>query len=1449
MIIRNRLLFIRQNLPTCSNGYARLNSALIADPPRVRASARMLVTNHDSQRADGDRYLPTTSHYLFYHHPNLYFPTHRTRRFVGQNNPRSGLSLIKTRTMSTQKPPKTATEMYQRLSQLEHVLKRPDTYIGSVEFHESQLWVCDAEGKMHHKTVKVVPGLYKIFDEILVNAADNKVNDSNMKNLKVELDKENNTISVFNDGRGIPIEMHEHEKMYVPELIFGNLLTSSNYNDEEQKVTGGRNGFGAKLCNIFSTEFTLETCNGKQLYKQVWHDNMGKVDPPEITRTNSKSYTKVTFKPDLARFGMSELDDDLLGVLRRRVWDVAGTVKGITVTLNGENVPIKTFKGYIETLVNSMSDEGYVEKPKILYASPNDRWEVGFSLSDGNGFQQMSFVNSIATTSGGTHVDYIADQISKYVVETASKGSKIGKLQKAQVKNNMFVFVNCKINNPGFSSQTKEQLITKISQFGSKCQLTDKFVKDCYKATGLDDRLTSISERNASKEMRKQDGGRKQRLTSYPKLVDAAKAGTKESHKCTLILCEGDSAAGAAENGLTVVGYEYYGIFPLKGKILNVRDASHDQVMKNAEIKALKQIIGLQHKKEYDSVKELRYGHVMLMTDQDHDGSHIKGLLINFFESSFPGLLDIPGFLREFITPIVKVTIESGRRKNETIPFFSMPEFDHWRDTEAPHINKWRLKYYKGLGTSEPKEMKEYFADVPTHDKQFQPLQGNDKENIELVFSKTKADERKTWLQGYQPGTYLDQSVNSIPITDFINKELIIFSMADNLRSIPSVVDGLKPGQRKIMWVSLERVRKEVKVQSLAGIVTMRAAYHHGEAALCQTIVGLAQDFVGANNIYWLLPIGAFGSRSRGGKDAASARYISTNVTPISHTVFSKDDAPILNYMLDDETTVEPEYFVPILPTLLVNGTEGIGTGWSTTIPPYNPADIVDNLFRMMDNKPLKPMTPHFRGWNGLIEKIPNSEHQWRVCGKIEEVDDETLAVTELPVKMWNLQYKEFLGKCTIGNFRQVEGASDKEKERLANGEFILESTEDHKSDHLRFVIKLPKDQMEKAKQNGLYNTFKLITNLSTSNMVAFDPQGRLRKYNTPEDILKEFYHVRLDFYRKRREYAIEQLKYELELISQRARFIKVIIIDNQLTLSNRKKKDVEADLRDLKFPLFVGAGGKPYWPDELSPEVKAEVLNSTDNPEDDQPEVDQGGIDDGDNSVKVKAKPPSYDYLLTMHIMSLTRERYEKLLKDRGDAEDRLNTLLATGIKDMWKTELNKFLEDYDKFLENDKKQRLDDVVVPSKGAGKKNAKRRAASSQDGSKRLKYEEGMYIEPPPIEEVVAKTRSAPRVKKEDSASSRASTPSGESTSKKPNAKSKVVKPEIDASQKSPPQAESSSSTASLSEASAKPSTKSKASTKPKPAARNNKKSIVVDDDELSSEGGESDDDDLFMLSD
>lgn len=170
---------------------------------------------------------------------------------------------------------KTIEEMYQKKTQLEHILLRPDTYIGSIEKHTQTLWVYESD-RMVHRPVTFVPGLYKIFDEILVNAADNKQRDPKMDSLKVVIDVEGNCISVCNNGDGVPVEVHQEEKVYVPELIFGHLLTSSNYDDTEKKTTGGRNGYGAKLTNIFSTEFVIETADGRRQkkYKQVQMNNL-----------------------------------------------------------------------------------------------------------------------------------------------------------------------------------------------------------------------------------------------------------------------------------------------------------------------------------------------------------------------------------------------------------------------------------------------------------------------------------------------------------------------------------------------------------------------------------------------------------------------------------------------------------------------------------------------------------------------------------------------------------------------------------------------------------------------------------------------------------------------------------------------------------------------------------------------------------------------------------------------------------------------------------------------------------------------------------------------------------------------------------------------------------------------------------------------------------------------
>jgi DNA topoisomerase-2 len=1012
------------------------------------------------------------------------------------------------------KAPKGASDKYKMISHIEHILIRPDTYIGSVERTDQEMWVYNSEtDAIEFRKVSYVPGLYKIFDEILVNAADNKQNDKTMGEIKVTVDREKGEISVQNDGKGIPIEMHKEQNMYIPEMIFGHLLTSSNYDDNQAKVTGGRNGYGAKLCNVFSCEFSIETVDSKQKkkYKQTWTNNMSKKGKAKITDFSGKDYTKVTFRPDYAKFGMEGMDDDFEALVKRRIYDMAGTCSGVKVSLNGKRVTVKDFKGYMAMYTKSLqAEQGSAEgaeskKDVIIVDTPNERWTVGFAVSDGS-FKQVSFVNSIATTSGGTHVNMVAKQIVDKLTDHVKKENKKGvALKPHQIQSHMFLFVNCKIINPAFTSQTKEQLTTKSTAFGSKCSLSDKFLKDILK-TDVVKNIMHFAAQKADQLMSKSDGSKRARMNNS-KLTDANRAGTKDGWRCTLILTEGDSASGLALAGRAVLDPDHIGVFPLRGKLLNVRDASITQISNNAEIQNIKKFMGLQHKKEYTDTKGLRYGHLMIMTDQDHDGSHIKGLLINFLQSQFPSLLKIPNFLKVFITPIVKCW--KGPIKNPTKKkvFYTMPEYEAWR--KEPGNGNWEHKYYKGLGTSSTEDAESYFRDLDRHMKEFEAMKPEEPELIELAFSKKKADARKIWLRDFVPGTFMDMGPPTISYNDFVNKELILFSMADNLRSIPSMVDGLKPSQRKVMYTCFRiNLKKDRKVVELAGTVSGLTAYPYGETSLQQTIVGLAQTFVGSNNINLLEPSGNFGSRRLGGNDAASPRYIYTRLSPFARHLFHPSDEPLLSYHLDDGKTIEPFNYVPILPVILLNGADGIGTGWSTTIPNYKPEDIVDNLKRRMagTKEDMLPMQPWFRGFNGPV--IDLGSHRWQFNGVARQTGDNEVEITELPVRYWTQDFKD-----KLEDIIKAEKAPS----------FIKDYAEYNTPTNVHFVIKMDDKHMKNAVDKGFEETFKLTKSMATSNLVAFDAEGRIHKYESVLDIMEEFYIVRLKFYEKRKVSASRQ--------------------------------------------------------------------------------------------------------------------------------------------------------------------------------------------------------------------------------------------------------------------------------------------------------------------------------------
>ena len=1219
----------------------------------------------------------------------------------------------------------TIEEQYQKVTQYEHILKRPDSYIGSIEFQKERLWVYNSETeKLEFREVKYVPGLFKIFDEILVNAADNYQNDKSMKYIKVTIDRDKNTIKVKNGGRGIPIEIHKKYNMYVPQLIFGNLLTSSNYNDNVKKVTGGRNGYGAKLTNIYSKTFIVETAyseKGKKYY-QKFYNNMLKFDEPKIEDYSKDDYTCITFEPDLSRFGMTELDDDIVALFEKRVFDMAGiTPKSVSVYLNNKKLNVKNFEDYIHMYLDASKEEDEMDPP-IVYERPHERWEVGMSLSESQ-FQQVSFVNAISTTKGGKHVDYCVEKIIKVIMEKIAKKDKNLNIKPQHIKQHLWIFVNCLIENPVFSSQTKETLTSKKEDFGSEFEFSDTFLKNVIKTNIVERCLRYAKTREEEKNLRKLNSGTKKtaRLIGIEKLDDANWAGTKNSSKCTLILTEGDSAKSLAMAGIEVVGRDAFGCFPLRGKLLNVRECSTHKILKNQEIQYLMKILGIKIGETYTDVKNLRYGSILIMTDQDVDGSHIKGLIINFIHTFWPSLIKLNGFMRQFITPILKAS-----KGKEVKSFYTIPEYEKWVKSMKNNVKGWKIKYYKGLGTSSNKEAQEYFANIQRHRIDFEYKDEKDDESIDMAFNKKKTEERKNWLMNFDPNTPpLNLDVSKISYNKFINRELILFSMYDNQRSIPSVCDGLKPSERKILYGCFKKnLREEIKVAQLVGYISEHTAYKHGEQSLAGTIVAMAQNFVGSNNINLLMPNGQFGTRNKGGKDCASSRYIFTELNKVTRHLFNQNDSPLMDYIFEEGQKIEPKWYLPIIPMILVNGCEGIGTGWRSQLPCFNPHEIIKSLKSKLKGKGFTSLQPWYKGYQGEIIENKDNKGHYIVTGQYhwDEENPKKVIITEIPIKKWTEDYKYFLQelmgieiisrnneennkKKGKGNGRKKSqdksNNEDEEKQKKKKKEIIVEDIrENHTYNRVCFEVTLLDEYAKKFKQDDelFKKTFNLTSNINIKNMVLFSPEGKLKKYNSIEEILQTFYDLRLNYYVLRKEYMISLLKKEVATLSNKARFIKMVIED-EIVIKRKKRAVLVNELYELKFDTQTMLNEKKQkTKEEIHREM--ELQNNTNIEDENSINVNDGNnISDNDenseqknkkNEIKPKVPIKEYDYLLNMNLWSLTQEKIEELLKQKELKEKELETLEKTEVETLWDNDLDNLEEELVKYEKMEEEDRL---------------------------------------------------------------------------------------------------------------------------------------------------------------
>jgi DNA topoisomerase II len=1103
-----------------------------------------------------------------------------------------------------------------KLSQREHILRRPGMYIGAVEPDVMTAWAPDGDARpvttLKQADLTVVQGLYKIFDEIVVNASDHaarmalRPNSAQVKQIRVDLPPPGTRgeISVMNDGEGLDTSLQEGHGLHGPELLCGSLLCSTNYDDSEERVTGGQNGIGSKATNVMSLRFEVDTVDAarKKRYVQEWRDNMSVVGKPSVTSCAKKPYVKITFLPDYDRFGMPDgLSTDMHALFVKRTMDLcAVTPPDVAVFLDGVKCTFKDLEQYATLYLGAKKDRGRA------YARLNPRWEIVAACSDpGAGATQVSFVNGVWTAKGGRHVDAVSAVLCRKVADAANKRRGQKAVAKPQfVRDNLFLIVKSTVPDAAFDSQTKDCLTTPPGRFGCRIDVDDAFVDRFIKASGILERVDALASAADDKKAAKTDGTKKTRVTGIPSLDDANWAGTAKSAQCVLILCEGLSAKTMAVAGLSEVGRDRYGIFPLRGKLLNVRDSAVAKISANAEITAIKKIVGLEGGKTYKDVSELRYGRIMIMTDADVDGSHICALVLNAFASMWPSLYRMEGFITTMVTPIVKAT--KGKEVRE---FYNLTDFKTFVRDEG--TRGWTTKYLKGLGSSNASDAKAYFRDLRVM--RFVHDDASD-ETLSLAFDKKRSDDRKAWLEQYDPERILEVPPMSgggegAPLThsDFVNKQLIHFSDYDLQRSIPSAIDGLKPSLRKILCACIKRklTSGEIKVAQLSGYVSESMEYHHGEVSLQGAIVGMAQDFVGSNNVNLLLPIGQHGSRLCGGSDAASARYIHTRLSEAATLLYRPEDAPILEYLEDEGSVIEPKYFVPIVPTILLNGTIGIGTGFSTSVPSYDPLDVISNVRAVIKGEEPTPMTPWYRGFKGEI--IYHDERCYSV-GKFVRKSAAVGEITELPVGTWTETYKEFLETQVGGPLKGYENQSSDVAVRFV----------------LRFQDGPTLDSLLASVEDGftkLMTTFKLVSNkgLSTTNMHLYGPKGAIRKFHSTTDIIREHHSVRLQAYAARKAKQVADLESELELLASKARFVREVIAGD-IPLLGIKGAALESLLEERDYPR----------------------------------------IDD------------SYGHLTRLHVSTLTAERASAMEEDALLKGKELDQLKGTDESSMWLKELD---------------------------------------------------------------------------------------------------------------------------------------------------------------------------------
>ncbi len=1137
---------------------------------------------------------------------------------------------------------------YKRMDHRQHVYERPDTYIGSDIQSKRITDVLDFSGEGDPQVVKseifYPKGAEQLFLEVLTNAGDN-VSKSRTAGIdpgviRVKADKQR--ITVRNNGLIIPIEIHPGEKVYAAEMILGTLLTSSNYDDKQVRHVAGRNGYGAKITNVFSVEFTVKIGDPNKglCYEQRWETNMTVCHKPIITSGyKGKAFVEVSYVMEHGRFGYTEYPDEAICLFARHCVDES-FIQQVTVYFNGIELKARSMASYTKYYFGKdakfaihyewpagteiIKKRGGIQVAKdsrimpILELSLIDTPNIG---------RIIAFCNGLITPRGGIHIDSclpavqkpILDRINKSIAKPKGKTQAISapRLTATEFKRHVSMIITCRLDKPRWDAQGKGYLIgygrNSRGKPHKKIPITIK--DDWFNSIGNWELISQLQAELEAKMERKLalTDGKRRRRPKIGKLKDANDAGRgkAKSANCTLVLTEGDSAEQYATKLFGCMGPKFrdtYGFYPLRGKFLNVREADNLKIANNLVITSIKHALGLQEKLDYAipaNRAKLRYGKVMIITDPDVDGHHILGLVINYFDCRFRSLLQ-NGMISYNRIPLIRAV----RLGKKTEKFYTMAEANKWEEKSDSDYRQRRYRYFKGLGSSNNMDIADDFKDMyvvhlnyDTHAKRY----------IDVLFrrkGRKAAAVRKALIERYRPDRntvrYSEQ-----PISHLMQYTVLSFSVADVQRSIPAFSDGLKDVQRKIIyatfnhWGNTCKKTKNVKVDTFSGSVSALTAYQHGQISISKAIVGMAQDFTGSNNLPFLFPDGQFGSRDELGKNAAAGRYLHTYPQWWLPLVFRPEDEPLLKRRIDEGNEREYIRYKPILPVSLFNGISGIGTGFSTRIPPYNIIDISAWLMlriRGLTTKGIE-LDPWYRGFKGTINVAPQrSRKKSTISDEEEEIHLEIIDmfgnVEENFGEDHEYEYepdesehgtrrrtnKRLMSCYTTGLFNPsgndviiselpIERGINAYKnwlDTLIENNIITEAKNNSLADVPLFTVT--------GMKSPTIQKLRLERSFPMSNMALLDDNDRPHYYSTVEDILETFYLHRLRDYEQRKTLRIEEIKTELKNIDDKMRLIQAIIEKDpvkKLRIKKRSKVAIHARMDELELNVPYNLLGK----------------------------------------------------------------------------------------------------------------------------------------------------------------------------------------------------------------------------------------------------------------------------------